>query len=248
MSSLRGIEVASGSIVGKRPYNEDRLFSHVSDKDVFVGVYDGHGGEDTACLLRDKLYPTFKRYLKRMSVEEAFETSYDEIDYLCGSLGHIDCGSTSVNCYIREENESLMIYTANVGDSEAMICSDRTYMILSTAHNEDNPKEKKRIYDLGGHFRNGYVMGELNMTRAVGDYSVKKYVHCNPSLSKVDVGYAEYVVLASDGLFDVLNYNDIHRLITRSSKTLKEKVDLLIRSAYDRGSSDNITVVLLHIP
>lgn len=246
MRSLTDMEVASGSITGKRSYNEDRVFSYISSKDAFVGVYDGHGGEDTACLLRDKLYPTFKRNLKNMSVEKALEKSYDDIDYLSGSLGHNDCGSTSVNCYIREEQGSLIIYTANVGDSEAILCSKRGYMRLSTIHNEDDERERQRIYDQGGHFKDGYVMGELNMTRAIGDFSIKEYVPCTPSISKVAVGDAEYVVLASDGLFDVMNYGDICKII-RKNISLQQKVDLLIRAAYDKGSSDNITVLVVHL-
>jgi serine/threonine protein phosphatase PrpC len=241
------IEIVTSSIIGRRPYNEDRVFVHARETDIFVAVYDGHGGDIVSSLLRDRLYPAFRRYLAGMSVEMAMRKSYKEMDEIAASLGIPDCGSTAVTCYIRREDGKRVIYTANVGDSEAVLYSNTYFSVLSEIHNEDNETEKRRVERLGGQFLKGYVMGELNMTRAIGDHGIKRYVCSSPSVSKMDMeGDSKYLLLASDGLYDVLEYKDVYPILS-ARMPIQEKANRLVQLAYDKGSSDNISVVLLSL-
>ena len=69
------------------------------------------------------------------------------------------------------------IYTANCGDSRAAMLktsSSRTYVELSEDHKPENEREKARIERGGGFVKNSRVNGNLNLSRALGDFYYKR--------------------------------------------------------------------------
>mgnify|MGYP003480081875 CR=1 FL=1 len=66
------------------------------------------------------------------------------------------------------------IFTANAGDSRAVLCRKGHCVPLSNDHKPENETERKRIYALGGDIINGRVNGGLNLTRSFGDFNYKK--------------------------------------------------------------------------
>lgn len=102
-------------------------------------------------------------------------------------------------------------------------------------------------------------MGLLAMSRAIGDLSLSPYV-----ISKPDVcifrrsAEDEVLILATDGLWDVITNDEACTLALKCLKRAKEKgvtpdqatrltATVLTRAAIDRGSRDNITVLVVDL-
>lgn len=231
------------SIVGRRKDNEDRVDIHRMGISTFLGVYDGHGGTSTASMLKDHMYKIFSSYTKTMDLSRAFRLAYRDMDRLSLRLHHHKCGSTAVNAYIVYSGETAIIYTANVGDSRAIIVDDKVTLI-TPLHNEDNETEKSRVSSLGGIFDDGYVEGILNMTRAIGDNEIKKLVIGTPDIRRIE-RKGGYLILGSDGLFDTVTDGDILDICkTEAAQDIPSK---LAQLAYDKGSQDNISIILMKL-
>ena len=103
-------------------------------------------------------------------------------------------------------------------------------------------------------------MGVLAMSRAIGDLCFRPYgVICDPDVvtttrSEED----EYLLLATDGLWDVLTNEEAYRIIRHTvasnraqavslEECIQSSANRLTRIALDRGSRDNITVILLDL-
>ncbi len=78
------------------------------------------------------------------------------------------------------------------------------------------------------------------LTRALGGDE-----HVQPEWSQVPVTEAEYLLLCTDGLYNMVEEERMHALIMAADLTLEEKVTLLIEEAKDRGGLDNITAILI---
>ncbi len=78
------------------------------------------------------------------------------------------------------------------------------------------------------------------LTRALGGH---EYVQ--PEWSQVAAEEAEYLLLCTDGLYNMVEEERMYTLITAADLTLEEKVALLIEAAKERGGLDNITALLI---
>jgi len=58
------------------------------------------------------------------------------------------------------------------------------------------------------------------VSRAIGDINLKPYVSCDPEFIEKEIVEREdeYVLLASDGLWDVMNNEEVAKFVTRSGR------------------------------
>ena len=72
-------------------------------------------------------------------------------------------GSTSVSCLIMpsESADARVLYTANVGDSRAVLCRGGRAIRLSYDHKASDAAEQKRIEGAGGFVLRRRVLGIL---------------------------------------------------------------------------------------
>uniref|UniRef100_A0A0C9S7B8 protein-serine/threonine phosphatase n=1 Tax=Wollemia nobilis TaxID=56998 RepID=A0A0C9S7B8_9CONI len=166
---------------------------------------------------------------------------------------------------------SCQIIVANCGDSRAVLCRAGKAIPLSVDHKPNREDEMTRIESSGGKviWWNGYrVLGVLAMSRAIGDRYLKPCIIPDPEVTftkraKED----ECLILASDGLWDVISNEEAcdlarrciarwHNTNTSSScRTTDESMDPaaqaaanhLCKLAIQRGSSDNITVLVVDL-
>lgn len=111
-------------------------------------------------------------------------------------------------CLVVKEYGNTVIYTANVGDSRAVLKHGKSGAIrLSTDHRPCEREELERIAKAGGVIMGGRVGGSLAITRALGDHILfKSGVIPNPSISRHEVKRSDtYLVIASDGVWDALS-------------------------------------------
>ncbi|KAH0505630.1 Protein phosphatase 1F [Microtus ochrogaster] len=115
--------------------------------------------------------------------------------------------------------------------------------------------EKERIEALGGFvsFMDCWrVNGTLAVSRAIGDVFQKPYVSGEAdAASRKLTGSEDYLLLACDGFFDVVPHQEVSGLV--HSHLIRQKgsglrvAEELVAVARDRGSHDNITVMVVFL-
>lgn len=260
------MKVYSHSLQGKRDSNEDQhstiLNLNNDNKEMnninFLGVYDGHGGKTVSKYLKENLpiyfIKKFKKniYLKQnmfsKHVVDVYNLIQNELKYNHPRLVNY-CGST---CCITIHCESFL-WIINVGDSRAVLSNENGIAIpLSKDHKPNSPEERVRIENLGGKIIFDGVdwrIKNLSLSRAFGDIECTPYVTHLPQiycrkLSKGD----KFLILACDGLWDVLSNQDavdfILDLETKNYRGNYAKV--LAEYALEKGSMDNVTVIVYY--
>ena len=116
------------------------------------------------------------------------------------------------------------------------------------------------------------VNGVLAVSRAIGDTQFHPYVTCDPEFMSREIDPKEdlFLVLASDGLFDVMSNEDVSRFVFRKyvqmcslgvgatvksagkrNQTYSKQFAFLARQLCEEasilGSSDNITVQIVDV-
>ena len=255
--------------------------SEVWPKSSFFAVYDGHGGSACADFLRDNLHQFVTRslsfpYNPQQALIEGFALAEKTFTDYAKSLTPVE---TSGSCAVVVLVVGETCYVANLGDSRAVMSGERGKKVycLSKDHKPSDVEEKSRIEAAGGQVYQSSVMvghekvigpwrvlpGRLSVSRNFGDIEAKDIEFGgNPSVLssipdiksfKINPDY-DFVVLASDGIFDKLSNreatnqviqniekhqgNDIHRLCEIG-------VEAIILAALSKKTKDNITVVMI---
>lgn len=88
------------------------------------------------------------------------------------------------------------------------------------------------------------VEGVLSVSRAIGDAQLKKFVTADADVMERKVqGDDAFLILASDGLWDVFSNQDACDLVLASARS--SAAELLVTEAISRGSTDNVTAVII---
>eukprot|EP00899_Mesostigma_viride_P013904 jgi/Mesvir1/22514/Mv18541-RA.1 len=147
-------------------------------------------------------------------------------------LDMIYSGSTCAAALIKNDDLAVMC----VGDSRCIIAhmDDSGQIVperLSAEFKPDHPVELRRILLMGGKvyphpaepllprfWMPNYDVPGLAMSRALGDWCIKKYgLSAEPSIVTRKITQRDlFMVLCSDGLSDVMNDHDILRLVLTS--------------------------------
>ncbi|XP_068664721.1 probable protein phosphatase 2C 52 isoform X2 [Aristolochia californica] len=200
------------SFRGKRASMEDFFdvkTSKVDGKEVFMfGIFDGHGGSLAAEYLKEHLFenllkhPQFMTDTKLAIKETYLKTDSDFLEQ--ESNTYRDDGSTASTAVLVGSH----LYVANVGDSRAIISKAGRAIALSDDHKPNRSDERKRIENAGGVVMwagTWRVGGVLAMSRAFGNRMLKQFVVAEPEIQEQEVDEElEFLVLASDGLWDVV--------------------------------------------
>ena len=240
---------------------EDRAFVvQFGDKVWFYAVLDGHGGVRAAEYFMSHIPEAFLEELRKISkftketVSEAAKLAFLKEDEIWFRLGHIS-GTTFTGALVTPYD----IFTINLGDSRTLISQgDSLYTTVDQKPND--PEEKSRIIKAGNFvgldFRGTYrVGGILAISRALGDSYLKmkidspnEYLGENASVSPVPIvkRYGrvgnEAILIACDGVFDVIDNDDVMEFYQRN-----KNFQYLIYETLFRGSEDNITIMAIQL-
>ncbi|XP_069153360.1 probable protein phosphatase 2C 45 isoform X1 [Solanum lycopersicum] len=213
----------------------------------FISHFTSHGGSRTAEYLKNNLFknlsshPDFIKDTKS-AIVEAFKQT--DVDYLNEEKGQQkDAGSTASTAVLLGDR----LLVANVGDSRVVACRDGSAIPLSIDHKPDRSDERERIEQAGGFIiwaGTWRVGGVLAVSRAFGDKMLKPYVVADPEIQEEEIDGVQFLIVASDGLWNVLS-NEEAVTIVQDIKDAEAASRKLIEEAYSRGSSDNITCVVV---
>ena len=212
-------------------------------------IFDGHGGDFVAKYLKEN----FESYLKKeinlnfsMNFSSILKSAIESIDKSLEIFEESEtCGSTGTIVVVDNNN----IYCANVGDSKCFYISENTAEQLTEDHNCSNKKEKDELKKRGIFIFRDRVFGSLSLTRAFGDYQFKKEgITCTPHIKRIfsDKNNVKYIVIASDGIWDVVNKDKLFE-ISKGLKngTSEEFCNQLVNYSLDNGTNDNISCIVL---
>ncbi|XP_050364443.1 protein phosphatase 2C 53-like [Argentina anserina] len=253
----------------------------------FFGVYDGHGGSQVANYCRDRMHLALAEEIEaaqgldHTSIKDncqelwnkAFTNCFLKVDAEVGGKDGLDpiapetVGSTAVVSLICSSH----IIVANSGDSRAVLCRGKEPMALSVDHKPNREDEYARIEAAGGKVIqwNGHrVFGVLAMSRSIGDRYLKPWIIPDPEVMFIPrTKDDECLILASDGLWDVMSNEEVCDLARRRILLWHKKngvtlplergegidpaaqaaAEFLSSRALQKGSKDNITVIVIDL-
>jgi len=230
------------------------LYPFTSASSVLVGVFDGHCGGQCSSFIASTLPAELQKQTKQLLknqfpsqelLQEVF-TSTDRQWLQHAKTKTIEDGSTAL-CLVLDGPDLIV---ANCGDSRALLYQAGDTIALTRDHIPEDPDEKKRIINLGGSVIGGRLQGKLGVSRAFGNIEFKecKYLTSDPEVKEVTLeSDAEFLVIGCDGLFEHFSNEEIMSFIKTqiSWKPLEVIVKDLVEEALDRGTGDNITVLVV---
>ncbi|RZB83181.1 putative protein phosphatase 2C 39 isoform B [Glycine soja] len=232
-------------------------------------IFDGHAGQNVPNYLRSHLFdnilhePDFWKE-PADAVKRAYSKTDSNILDMSGELGR--GGSTAVTA-ILVNCQKLIV--ANIGDSRAVLCKKGVAKQLSVDH--EPTAEHEDIKNRGGFVSNfpvylehdrlcssakdtAFVInsgdvprvdGRLAVSRAFGDKSLKKHLSSEPFVTVENIGDdAEFVILASDGLWKVMSNQEAANCI-KNIKDARSSAKRLTEEAVNRKSTDDISCIVV---
>lgn len=262
------MSVHAASMKGKRDRNEDHhtVILNIDGKDTtkcamnYYGVYDGHGGKFVSKFISDQLpicftdkrlqYPIEKKLVKKI---------YNHIQHVLKESYHKNSSETGSTCLIAihfKKDNCEYLNILNTGDCRCVISKNNMATPLTKDHKPNWPEEALRIKNLGGQIAfDGYDwrIGDLSVSRAFGDTNAAPYLTCMPDMFSYKLKKNDqFMILACDGLWDVLSCQDAVNFILEngydqntkksSSHNIAKK---LAEHAIAKGSTDNVTIIVV---
>ena len=207
-------------------------------------VFDGHGkyGHLVSKYLKNAFSNFFlelsKKNKKIDNLEKEIYIKIKNKNYINTIFTKIDENLKKENLDLKNSGSTTLIIIyikqkiicLNIGDSRSIYITKNNKLIqISEDHKPNLKKEKERIIKKGGEIfknpndKNGpfRIWNKNNhglaISRSFGDFDVKNIgVICLPDLFEIDIFYSnvKVVILASDGLWEVLNNDDIIKICT----------------------------------
>eukprot|EP00741_Cyanophora_paradoxa_P005603 tig00000912_g5431.t1 len=214
-------------------------------------LFDGHGGRTAADLASTTLPDVLAQKLKNLPIAKALREAYIDTNSAIAKAGITD-GTCALAVLIVSSPCEMLMYCANAGDSEAVLCRGGKPKLVSIAHRPKNPQEITRIISGGGFVTaRGRVNGILAVSRALGDIPLQPHVSPEPEITETKLVGDEILIMGCDGIWDVLskesglsivkseisNTNEIDR-VERAACALRDK-------AFSAGSTDNLSVIVV---
>jgi protein phosphatase 1L len=236
------------SLLGKRKTNEDEYIIEDYDTLKVFGIFDGHGGDEISRYLKKNLIRNIinkgdRTVLTTNRLEKSFEnTQYNIIKrYPKISRG---TGSTALILFIKKERLTIL----NLGDCRAVISYNGNAQQITEDHKPHTNKERRRIEKLNGKITwDGFDwrIQALSVSRAFGDTDTKRFVIQKPDIFRHTLRKGdEFIILACDGLWDVLSNKEAVNFVIKNRKK-RGMTKLLAEYAIEKGSTDNITVIVI---
>merc|ERR1711934_4584 len=222
----------------------------------YFAIYDGHGGKAAVELVAKRLHEVFLEELNNVENSEseevkdagisgAYERAYLRTDEEIQTAEILYSGTTTVSAFLRREGDVRKLYISNCGDARAVLSRGGTAQRLTKDHKATDDEEVKRIEAVGGFVAGGRVNGILAVARSLGDRAMKQYVSGEPYTADYVLNDDDtHLILACDGVWDVIQDQEAVDLI-KEYNTCEEASKALLIAALNKGSTDNISVMVI---
>ncbi|ADI38334.1 putative protein phosphatase 2C 76 [Waddlia chondrophila 2032/99] len=219
--------------------------------DLFA-VFDGHGGKTCAQYTAEELPKQLKNrfnQLAELNDEHIYQTlietcvsideSWKQLSFQVEGWKDISGTTAAIALYINQKE----LWVANVGDSGAVINLNGKAIQLTEAAKPTHPRYYQEIYMRGGIVSYGRVDASLDMARSIGDLPHPS-VSARPTVKKIEIDSKDHtLIIACDGLWDVIEGQTAVDSI--KGKNSLEAAEHLRTLAYQRGSTDNVSIIVV---
>ena len=245
---------------GGRHYMEDKIdvvIPFYEDYEYYA-VFDGHGGSDVVSFvqshMKDILFSLLQTMIQRQYCEEEilYHAFKKVVEVLPAQFSKRQ--GTTVVIVLRKGHK---LWVANCGDSRAIAVLNNGKVIeLTYDHKPYRQDEYFRIKSAGGYVAPSFkgdvyrVNGSLAVSRSVGDFELYPHVTWKPEISLIKITHQSFfVVLATDGLWDVIDNEEVAHILLHSQKcNIEEDIgNVLCSTARKRGSSDNFSLIIVKL-
>ncbi|XP_004501295.1 probable protein phosphatase 2C 22 [Cicer arietinum] len=236
---------------------DHELKKHIDEPNAFYGVFDGHGGKhaaDFACnhlpkfILEDKDFPG--------DIERIVASAFLQTDNAFAEACSLDAALASGTTALATLVIGRLLLVANAGDCRAVLCRRGKAIEMSRDHKPVCMKEKRRIEASGGYVYDGYLNGQLNVARAIGDWHMEGMkgkeggpLSAEPELMTTKLtAEDEFLIIGCDGIWDVFrsqNAVDFARRRLQEHNDPTECSKDLVDEALKRKSGDNLAAVVV---
>ncbi|XP_027363980.1 protein kinase and PP2C-like domain-containing protein isoform X2 [Abrus precatorius] len=247
---------------GRRETMEDTHFilPHICDeKDVYAfGIFDGHRAAEfssravpavlqTSGFMGSPANALVEAFIRTDAAFRKELDSYRNANRCIQKNWHPGC--TAIAALIVRNK----LFVANIGDCRAILCRAGNPIALSKDHVASCLQERERVIRQGGHVHwqvDTWRVGlpALQVTRSIGDDDLKPAVTAEPEITESSLcAEDEFLVMASDGLWDVISSMEVINTIKDTVKEPGMCSKRLATEAVERGSKDNITVIVVFL-
>lgn len=228
-------------------------------------IFDGHCGRNSAREARDLLpqilADSLKQHSDTLQNGNGADSIWEQVFLSTDSSIKSDEGCTATALLVWKDSEdNICLQAANVGDSAAVF-SDASHpegVQLTADHRLTNPDERQRLADMGIHLGQDRTrLYGLNLSRCLGDKFLKDEdlgLSAHPyigKLVKVSPDQSGIVLMASDGLWDVTDFQRVFQIVNRVSKesngSVQAMTDAVVQHAQRQRTRDDLSVVLLKV-
>lgn len=219
----------------------------------YFAIYDGHGGKSAVEFVQEHLHENLLLEMsKGVSIAEAFRAAYLNTDKELAVKDPGKAGCTAVSAlFVRKDDNTRMLYIANVGDSHAFLLREGKSIRLTYEHKPSDPKEAERLKAIEGGIwiSNNKVAGMLAVSRAFGNKELKNWVPADPSVNEILLTSEDrFLVLACDGLWDVCTPLMLEPLVMKNATESAQNIsNRLVQYALEHKTTDNVTVMVIKI-
>ena len=234
--------IGYSEFIGKRPEMEDAIIIRKNFKENlhFFGIFDGHGGSNTARLAAATFPDLFYNYqeINQETINEVINNFQNKL-----LLSNEESGSTMQLIFIKPKS----IIISQLGDSKTIIIKKNNLIKFSTIEQiPENRKELERLRNDKIKLGKMRTSGFLAMSSSLADFQVKGVNHIPETIELLIESDDKWLISACDGLWDDFKNLDVCKLIENCNNPAKIAT-LLRDEAYSRGSEDNISVIVIDL-
>ncbi|KAJ4828262.1 hypothetical protein Tsubulata_012071 [Turnera subulata] len=237
--------------------NDYGLKNVVDGPGAFYGVFDGHGGKHAADFARSHL----PRFIFEdddfpSQIESVVSSAFLQTDTAFAEACSLDDALASGTTALAALVVGRLLLVANAGDCRAVLCRRGKAIEMSRDHKPMCGKERKRIEASGGYIYDGYLNGQLNVARALGDWHMEGMkdrdggpLSAEPELMTTTLtGEDEFLIIGCDGIWDVFRSQNAvdfaRRRLQEHNDPIRCSKDL-VDEALKRKSGDNLAVIVV---
>lgn len=244
---------------GGRPYMEDTHFAidNIIPGVHAYGIFDGHAGDQVA-IFASKQFPIVLRELltrnTNATLDNIMYVAFQLVVEMLPAAVGLQMGCTAV-VVLQKGNQFVV---ANCGDSRAVMNDVNNAIAITEDHKPD--RELQRIMDAGGFVTHNpmdvpRVNGSLAVSRSLGDFYLFPSVIWKPDIFSFNASPRnQYIVLATDGIWDAVSNEEMVALMNEqvhTQKPMEDAIDIAhshaLLLARKRGSVDNVTLLTVEI-
>lgn len=241
--------IQSYSTNGLRDKNEDamELINNLDHKDstkipiLYVGVFDGHGGDGISKALVDENKLNISKYFCKTNspitsqitskktnkrISELFIRIQEKL--INHNIKSNSMGSTALITLIyprNQQNDKFQLKVINLGDCRAVSCSSYNIGIqLTLDHKPHLFCEKNRIAQMGGVLEKAdgddYRIDGMSVSRSFGDLD-NRFISQNPDIFDYVLSNEKFLIMGCDGVWDVLTNQEAVDFVLEKYEELK---------------------------